>query len=211
MFPFPQRPADPRSLGIWKSRNPHKRVPRIRNPEALLRLLEMRRKVLSQPLDLVYWDSKGNLIPAPLSKRNPQIGAVICRWAHKIGRNPPLPSRQCGKVDRDKLKLLGFGFPKSHTIRMDEYGPIMKDYFVTGGFPMELLPKSETLKTESRSVQPKTIAADSEPEPDLIRDSAHPVSQLGISKKRSYVPTNPSTWKDKRSVVFSAHSILRKR
>jgi len=194
-----------RQLESWKSRNPHKKIPKIRRKKDLLRMLEMRRKVLSQPLDLVYWDKKGRMIPAQLNKRNPQIGAIICRWINKIGRCPPLPNRCPSAAERARHDIIRKA--RAETARMEEYSPAITDYIVTGGFPIDLLPKSDILKTRGQ----KTVrVVREEKDCDMIHDSS-PYNPL-VRQKRTYIPTNPSTWNNlPKSVIFSAHSILRKR
>jgi hypothetical protein len=69
-----------RQIEIWKANNPNKKMPVIQDPEKIIEMLKKRKEVLSQPLDLVHWNKDGKMIPGRMHKRNPQLGAIICRW-----------------------------------------------------------------------------------------------------------------------------------
>lgn len=119
----------------WREMHPERKVPRFKNSRAILRALELRRKLLAQPIDLVKWDKNGNMVPAPVGMCNPQIGAIICRWAIKIQRDPPYPKSmmRCSRKERPKCA--------ARSGAMREYDPVMTDYVETGGVPVELIPE----------------------------------------------------------------------
>jgi hypothetical protein len=180
----------------WRKRNPGRRLPPILDGETVGRMLEMRRKVLEQPIDLVYWDKRGNMVPAPITKMNPQLGAIVCRWATKLHRDPP--------YDRKREAELLKGGPRKPKVavqsgNMDEYEAFLTDYIHTGGYPIDLLPQEHDLKLRGES----SVCAVKDV-PSVVH--AEPAHNPLARKYEVWVPPSRGKW-DKRSAgVFATHS-----
>jgi hypothetical protein len=124
-------------------------------------MLRLRRLVLRQPIDLVYWDNKGVMRPAKTTKLNPQLGAIVCRWMTKIRRLPPFEKDPKTGTRILRTDTGGVIVPGSkddrerkqpaQTGNMNEYPVTMTDYIESGGFPMELLPGSDELQQRGSS------------------------------------------------------------
>lgn len=88
---------------------------------------------------------------------------------------------------------------------MEEYGALVTDYIVTGGYPVDILPQTDFLNLRGdanyHAVRKDNDEDDITFEDDLINP---------MENKKIYKSVNPSTL-EHRSVIFSGHLIAKKR